>query len=240
LPYGPPVPGFRSRLREARFGGRRKVAPSGLQLQIAKAGVKQPAGRLERRRNHCWSTQSSDAGATPAPGYRCRIRGYSARKAASQPVGEQGTGVKIRSPSDFWCGVIFLAIGVAFAVLAQEYRFGTAARMGPGYFPTLLGGLLAVLGLSLSVPAFVFEGERFPRLHWRPLLAILAGIVAFALLLDPLGFLIAAAALLILGGFADPDLRPLESLGLAVFLIAFSTGLFVLLLGLPLHLLPNL
>ncbi len=61
--------------------------------------------------------------------------------------------------------MIFVAIGIAFMVLAQEYRMGTAARMGPGYFPTLLGGLLAVLGLTLAVPALIRDGEAFPTLH---------------------------------------------------------------------------
>ncbi|MGH6771660.1 MAG: tripartite tricarboxylate transporter TctB family protein [Xanthobacteraceae bacterium] len=148
--------------------------------------------------------------------------------------------MRIRAQSDFWCGIFFLAVGVAFAVFAQDYRVGSAARMGPGYFPTLLGGLLALLGLSLALPAFVHEGEKFPRLHLRPLLAILVGIAVFALLLDPFGFLVAAAALVIIGGFADPDLGLVEMLGLAAFLIAFSSALFVVLLGVPLHLWPNL
>jgi hypothetical protein len=148
--------------------------------------------------------------------------------------------VKIRAQGDFWCGVFFLAVGVAFAVLAQEHRVGTAARMGPGYFPTLLGGLLATLGLTLAVPALLVPGEAFPRLHFRPLLAILISIVIFALLLDPFGFIVAGAALVVIGGLADPDLRLVESIGLAIFLTAISAGLFALVLGLPLSLWPNL
>jgi putative tricarboxylic transport membrane protein len=148
--------------------------------------------------------------------------------------------VRIRSQADFWCGLILVAIGIGFAVYAQDYRLGTAARMGPGYFPTMLGGLLVLLGLSLSLPAFAIEGEKFPRLHLRPLLTILGAIVAFALLLEPLGFVIAAAALVIIGGFADPDLRLIESVALAAALVVFATGIFVALLGMPLQLLPNL
>src|SRR5687767_1614557 len=118
-------------------------------------------------------------------------------------------------------------------VLAQEYRMGTAARMGPGFFPSLLGGLLALLGLTLAVPALLRDGEAFPRLHLRPMLMLLIIIVVFSLLLQPLGFVLAAIALIVIGGFADPELRPLESIGLAVFLTAFSVGIFVILLGLP-------
>jgi putative tricarboxylic transport membrane protein len=146
--------------------------------------------------------------------------------------------VKIKSAADFWCGMIFIAIGVAFMALASEYRMGTAARMGPGFFPTLLGGLLAVLGLTLSIPALVRAGEAFPRLHIRPTLTLLASIVVFAVLLEPLGFVLAALVLILIGGFADPDLRLVESAAVAVFLTGFSVVVFVILLGLPFELWP--
>ena len=136
--------------------------------------------------------------------------------------------------------MIFLAIGIAFMVLAREYRMGTGARMGPGYFPTILGGLMAFLGLTLVVPAFVRDGEPFPKLHFRPLLMILLSIVVFGVVLEPLGFVLAAALLTVVGGFADPDLRFSESLALSVFLTVFSVGVFVLMLGLPLPLWPSL
>jgi len=148
--------------------------------------------------------------------------------------------LRIRSQKDFWCGVIFLVIGVAFMVLAEDYRFGTAARMGPGFFPTLLGGLLAALGLGLALPALVRDGDAFPRLHMRPMLMLLVSIMVFGLLLEPLGFVLASIALILIGGIADPDLRPLESIGLALFLTAFSVAVFVLVLGMPLSLWPNL
>ena len=136
--------------------------------------------------------------------------------------------------------MIFLAIGIAFMVLAREYRMGTGARMGPGYFPTILGGLMAVLGLTLVVPAFVRDGEAFPKLHMRPMLMILVSIVVFALVLQPLGFVLAAALLTVVGGFADPDLRFSESLALSILLTVFCVGVFALLLGLPLPLWPDL
>jgi len=148
--------------------------------------------------------------------------------------------VRIRSEKDFWCGVVFFAIGIAFMVIAREYRFGTAARMGPGFFPAILGGLLAGLGLLIALPAIMRDGDAFPKLHLRPLLTILAGIVVFALLLQPLGFVLAAVVLILISGFADPDLRPVESVGLALLLTAFSVGVFVLLLDLPLNLWPDL
>jgi Tripartite tricarboxylate transporter TctB family len=148
--------------------------------------------------------------------------------------------VKIKSPSDFWCGLIFLAIGVAFMLLAREYRMGTAARIGPGYFPTLLGGVLAALGLSITLPSFLVAGEPLPRVSWRPLLMILISILVFGLLLEPAGLAVAVAALVVVSGLADRELRLRESLALALFLVAFSIGIFVTLLGLPLNLWPSL
>ena len=148
--------------------------------------------------------------------------------------------MRIKSHSDFWCGLIFVAIGVAFVVFARQYRLGSAARMGPAYFPTLLGGLLAVIGLGIAGAALVVDGARFPRLHVRPLLAILTAIVVFALVVDPLGFALAVVALVLIGGLADPDLHPMESIGVALLLALFSIGIFVALLGLPFNLWPTL
>jgi putative tricarboxylic transport membrane protein len=148
--------------------------------------------------------------------------------------------VSIKSPRDFWCGLLFLAIGVTFMVLARDYRMGSAARMGPGYFPIWLGGTLAVLGAAIAAASLGGQGAPFPRLHLRPLLTILAGIVVFGLALEPLGFVIAVALLIGVSGFADPRPRPREIAGLALFMVAFSVGIFVVLLGLPLTLWPNL
>jgi hypothetical protein len=151
-----------------------------------------------------------------------------------------GPGLRIRSQSDFWCGLLFLTAGVAIAVLARQYRIGSAARMGPGFFPMLLGGVLAFLGLTLAIPALLRDGEKFPRLHWRPLVMVLLSIAAFGVTLEYLGFALAVAALVVVGGFADPDLRPIETAGLAVFLVMFSVAIFVGLLGMPLTVWPNL
>jgi hypothetical protein len=147
--------------------------------------------------------------------------------------------MRIRSQSDFWCGLLFVAIGLAVVVLAQNYRMGTPARMGPGYFPTLLGALMALLGVSLSLPAFAMDGEDVQRFHPRPLLFVLLAIAAFGIALPYLGLAAAIVALVAVGSFADPDLTPLEIAGIAVFLVVFSILIFVVLLGLPIRLWPG-
>ena len=161
-------------------------------------------------------------------------------RGVSYPVAVGSFIVRIRSQMDFWCGVLFVAIGLTVVILAQDYRLGTAARMGPGYFPTLLGALLALLGLTLSLPALVKDGERLPAMRLRPLLMVLLGIAAFGLTLESLGFVVAVIALVVVSGLAEPDLKPLEVAGVTVFMVTFSTLIFVFLLSLPLPLWPAL
>jgi NhaP-type Na+/H+ or K+/H+ antiporter len=67
--------------------------------------------------------------------------------------------MRIRSPKDFWAGLIFIAIGGGFVLLAQQYRLGDMHRMGPAMFPTLVGALLAVLGVVIALRALAFLGE---------------------------------------------------------------------------------
>jgi hypothetical protein len=147
--------------------------------------------------------------------------------------------MRIRAHSDFWSGLLFIAVGLAVVVLARNYRMGTAARMGPGYFPTLLGSLMALLGLTLALPAFAMQGENVQRFHLRPLLFVLAAIAAFGIALSYLGFAAAIVALVAVASFAEPDLKPVETAGVAAFLVVFSILIFVVLLGLPMRLWPG-
>ncbi|MEW6452322.1 MAG: tripartite tricarboxylate transporter TctB family protein [Pseudomonadota bacterium] len=147
--------------------------------------------------------------------------------------------MRIRSQRDFVCGLIFIGIGIVVMVIATDYRLGTAARMGPGYFPMLLGGLMALLGLTLTVPALFIDGARLPAMALRPFLIVLASIGTFGLALQYLGFVVAVLMLVLVAGFADPDLRLRESAALAVFMAVFSAGVFWMLLGLPLTLWPS-
>jgi len=90
--------------------------------------------------------------------------------------------MRIRSPKDFWAGLIFIAIGGGFVLLAQQYRLGDMHRMGPAMFPTLVGVLLAVLGAIIALRAFAFDGEAVPRFYLRPMenLALAAVMIAFS------------------------------------------------------------
>ena len=89
--------------------------------------------------------------------------------------------MRVRSPKDFWAGLIFVAIGGGFVLLAQEYRLGDMHRMGPALFPSLVGALLAALGAFIALRAFALDGPPVPRFEARPILMSLLAIVLFAI-----------------------------------------------------------
>src|SRR6266498_1610417 len=147
--------------------------------------------------------------------------------------------MRMRSPKDFWAGLIFIAIGGGFILLAQQYRLGDMHRMGPAMFPTLVGALLAVLGVVIALRALAFLGEPVPRFYLRPIGVSVLAIVLFGVALQWLGLIAAVAVLVLVSAYAARDVRPLENLALAAVMIAFSVAVFVWLLGLPLPLWPT-
>jgi hypothetical protein len=147
--------------------------------------------------------------------------------------------MRIRSPRDFWAGLLFVCIAAVFIGLASQYRFGEAHRMGPGYFPIMVGALLAILGTVVAGRALAFDGPPLPRFNPRPLLVTLLAVVLFGLALERLGLAVAILVLVLVSAFADRDVRLLPSLVLALLLIAFSVATFVWLLGLPLPVWPQ-
>ena len=146
--------------------------------------------------------------------------------------------MRIRSPKDFWAGLIFVAIG-GFVLLAQEYRLGDMHRMGPALFPSLVGALLAALGAFIALRAFALDGPPVPRFEARPILMSLLAIVLFAIALQWVGLVAAVAVLVLIGANAARDVRLLDVLALAAGMIVFSVAVFVWLLGLPLPLWPT-
>jgi len=146
--------------------------------------------------------------------------------------------MRIRAPKDFWAGLIFVAIGLGFILLATEYRYGDMHRMGPAMFPTLVGALLALLGTAIAARGLVLAGEPVPRFQARPLGVSLLAIVLFGIALQWLGLVTAVAILVLVGAYAARDVRPLANIALAAVMVLFSVAVFVWLLGLPLPLWP--
>lgn len=145
----------------------------------------------------------------------------------------------IKNHSDFVSGLALAALGGGAVVIAHGYAIGTAFHMGPGYFPVLVGGLLAVLGLGISVRAFwIDEGHRLGRLAWRPLALVLGGVVLFALALGVLGLALASLLALAVSAWASHEVRHHEVPVLSLAGSAFSLLVFVYGLGLPVKVWP--
>jgi hypothetical protein len=148
--------------------------------------------------------------------------------------------MKIKSPRDFWAGLMFIAFGVFFLVVAQmNYQMGTAVRMGPGYFPSVLGGILAVLGAIVLFDSFVLTGTPVPKFHFRPLLFILASSLAFAYLLKPLGLVLASVCLIFISAFGGHEFKWKEVAILSAVLVVFAVVVFVKGLTLPFPICPS-
>jgi hypothetical protein len=135
--------------------------------------------------------------------------------------------MKIRNMKDFLAGLMFIAFGAAATALAQNYNMGTAARMGPGYFPTVLGGVLAVLGVIILMESFVVDGEGPKNISFRPLILVLLSTVIFGVLLRPLGLVLALFALIAVSALGGHEFKWKEVLVLFAILASGSVAVFV-------------
>ena len=146
----------------------------------------------------------------------------------------------IRAPKDFWSGVMFIAFAAVGLIASRNYSLGTSLRMGPGYFPILLGIVLALLGVILVARSLAIEGKRVGQLHLWPLGVITLGVVLFGILLQPLGLVVSLVVVVAVSALASRESKPLEVTVLALALAAFSAGVFVYGLRLPLPVWPAL
>ena len=147
--------------------------------------------------------------------------------------------MKIRAPKDFWAGLMFIAFGVGFAWVAQNYQMGTAVRMGPAYFPTMLGWILAAIGLAILVQSLIVSGGPVAKFNFRPLVLIVLATVLFGVLLKPLGLVLAVAVLVGVSAFGGYEFKAKEVAILCVVLAIFSVWVFVKGLGLPIPVWPG-
>ena len=146
--------------------------------------------------------------------------------------------MRITSQKDFWAGLMFIGFGVLAIYVSRGYPMGELMRMGPGYFPTWLGGIMIVIGAFTAGRAYRAEGARVEPWGWRPLLWLSAAFAAFGLLIEGAGFVAALLALIIASSFAGRDTRLIELAILIVVLIGGSVGLFIYGLELPYRLFP--
>jgi len=128
---------------------------------------------------------------------------------------------------DLVAGLMFVVWGVAGLWIASDYPRGTALRMGPGYMPLLLCWGLVILGGVIAIKGLMTTGVSLTAWHLRPLVLVLAAIVAFAVLIEPAGLAIATVAIVLIGAGGGIEFRWREALVLALGLATGAVGLFV-------------
>jgi hypothetical protein len=143
----------------------------------------------------------------------------------------------IRNPRDFWAGAIYLALAIVVIWVGRNYQQGTSARMGPGYFPAVLGSILALFGVVSMVRSFIRPGEPIEPMAWKPLVLVLGSVVLFGVLLDRLGLLIGLPCLIIVSALASRNSRlDVTSVAALIGLVAFCALVFIKGLGVPMPL----
>jgi hypothetical protein len=134
---------------------------------------------------------------------------------------------------DLWAGAMLIATGAATMIIARNYAFGTTLRMGPGYFPTVLGGILILFGLYLVVSGLRSNDEIQGSWPLRAMIVLPLALVLFGVLMTHAGFLPALLVLIFGSALAGPQFRLVEVLLLSAALSVISVALFVWGLGLP-------
>jgi hypothetical protein len=151
--------------------------------------------------------------------------------------------MQIKSQKDFWSGLMFIVVGVAFAWGSLNYSFGSSARPGPAYFPFGLGVLMAVLGAFVLFSAMTVEtedGDRIGPWAWRPLIIIIVSLVGFGLGLPRLGLLITLPLLIFVVSLAGDEFHWKDALLNAAILTGMSWVIFVKGLSLTLPVWPTI
>jgi hypothetical protein len=145
-----------------------------------------------------------------------------------------GVMLRVRSPQDLGAGIVLIVIGAAGVIFGQDLRIGTAARMGPGYFPLILSMLVALLGLIIGGRSFSLDGPPVEKFYIRPLFFILLAIIVSGYLMSLVGLALTAIIVTLLAAYARPEVHLRETLLLGAGLAVFTVLVFVYALGQPL------
>jgi hypothetical protein len=134
---------------------------------------------------------------------------------------------------DFWAGMMLIVIGAAALFIARDYRFGSALRMGPGFFPTILSVILIVFGVCITAVG-LRSGEKIQgNLSLRAFILLPLSLILFGVLMDLAGFIPALAALIFVSAASGREFKSMEVLALTAVLTVASVALFIWGLGLP-------
>ncbi|CAH1649643.1 Tripartite tricarboxylate transporter TctB family protein [Hyphomicrobiales bacterium] len=149
--------------------------------------------------------------------------------------------MKTKLSPDVLAGFFFILVGLGFYLTAQNYPMGTAGRMGPGYFPAALAGILVLLGLAIGIQGMRApeDEEQAPVFSWKSAFIVTGATVLFAIVLEFAGVIAAIVALVVAGSAAVGRALHWQTFLLAIVLAAFSAILFVGILGVPMTLWPS-
>jgi len=140
----------------------------------------------------------------------------------------------IQSTKDFWSGLIYIFFGLSAIVIAREYGMGTALKMGAAYFPTLLGGLLIIIGAISVIRGFVIRGAPVGAFAFKGLLMVVGATLLFGLTVRGVGLAIALPVSVILSAAASSRFGWKPTMLIAAGLTLFCVLVFVKGLGIPL------
>ncbi len=141
--------------------------------------------------------------------------------------------LSIRSNKDFWAGLMFFGTGAGALFMARHYPFGTTLKMGPGYFPVMLSGLLILFGIYVMIRGLRKNEQIQGNWSIRALIILPLSVVVFGILMELVGFVPALAALVFLSAASGREFKFVEVLLLTLFLGGLSVALFIWGLGLP-------
>ena len=145
----------------------------------------------------------------------------------------------LKNNKDFLAGLLLLGIGGLGFYMALDYPFGSALRMGPGYFPRVLAGILMAFGLFVLIRGLISKEKVRGVWGWKPLAFIVISLVVFAFVMDKFGLIPALVAMFFIAAFGGHEFRFIEVLILTIVMSAFAVVVFVYLLGLPYPLYPG-
>ena len=150
--------------------------------------------------------------------------------------------MKIKSQRDFFSGLMFIVVGVVFAIGATNYSMGSSAKPGAGYFPLILSVLMAILGAIVLFKSLTIEtegGDPIGAIAWRPLIVIVVAIAVFGATINWLGLILAVPILILISSLAGDEFKWLGVVINSIVLTLFSWLIFVLGLKLSIPLWPK-
>jgi hypothetical protein len=145
----------------------------------------------------------------------------------------------VKGPRDLLAGLLFVAVGGAAALTAWRYPMGTALHMGPGYFPFVAGCGLTITGVVVALRGLAAREHQVQPVHLKPLILVLAAVALFAALVERAGLVITVPMVVIAAYLANPRVRVVEMVLIAVALTVAAVVVFQRLLELPFHTWPQ-